>query len=143
MRGIEIDFCNIVTLRWPVYFIVVLGIKFLYCNESLHLDSIDWDYLSKSKNEVILFGFESYAIQVTHGNIYCPSVYPPSMWVDGKPVREKPVINLSDYYIEIDRVYIPKLWRHRIIAFPLVNVQNGQPKFTPRWNTSCTPYIQT
>ena len=41
MRGIEVDFRDLVALRWPVYFIVVLGIKFLYYGESLHLDSVD------------------------------------------------------------------------------------------------------
>lgn len=62
MRGIEVDFRDIVALRWPVYFIVVLWIKFLYYGESLHLDNVDYDYLSKSENEVVLFGFESYGI---------------------------------------------------------------------------------
>ena len=62
MGGVEVDFCDIVALRWPVYFIIVLCIKFLYYGESLHLDSVDYDYLSKSENEVVLFGFESYAI---------------------------------------------------------------------------------
>ena len=62
MRGVEVDFCDIVALRWPVDFIVVLSIKFLNCGESLHVDSVDQDYFSKSENKVILSSFESYTI---------------------------------------------------------------------------------
>ena len=43
-------------------------------------------YFSKSKNEIVFFGFELNTIEITHWNEAGTDVYPPTMRVKWHPV---------------------------------------------------------
>ena len=47
--------------------------------------------LTKSKNQGIFCGFESYIIEVAHGNVYSTSMNPPTRWVEWKPFGQQPI----------------------------------------------------
>ena len=71
MRGVEVNFADIVPLRGPVDFVEVLDVEFF----------------AEGEDEIILGMLETDGVKVAHGNVHITRMNPPSVRMDRYPVR--------------------------------------------------------
>jgi hypothetical protein len=101
-------------------------------------------YLAQREDKVIFLGLVSYTVQITHWDVDGASVYPPTMWMKGNPVWQKPgraEIQFGEFTCVTKAPrYSPELRRNGVVSIPIVNVQNRQPEFSPGGDRSGTTY---
>ena len=90
VRCVEVHGANIVALCRPVDAIVVLGIEFLTAGSDEVKEFTCFTYLTKGKNQIVLFHLPPESIEVRHGYVNSAAMNPPSVRMERCHVWKHP-----------------------------------------------------